>query len=98
MNNEFRSRQIYPELKMSVYTIEFFLPEEAYVTLSILSQHGKIIEQVIENVKFGSGRHKIEFDRAKCNGDLCFYRLSMQTGRQEIVDTKRIFSKTESLQ
>jgi hypothetical protein len=97
MNNEFRSRQIYLEIKSSVFTIEFHLPEEAIVTLSILSQEGKIIEQVIDKRKFGSGRHEIDFDRAKCNGDLCFYRLSMRIDRQEIVDTKKIFSNTEGL-
>jgi hypothetical protein len=96
MNNEFKSKQVYSELKSSVYTIEFHLPEDAIVTLNILSQHGKIIEQVINKKKFVPGRHEIEFDGTKCNGDLCFYRLSMQTDQQEIVDTKKIISKTQS--
>jgi hypothetical protein len=96
MNNEFKSRQIFPGLKSSVFTIEFFLPEEALVTLSVLNEQGKILEQIADKAKYSSGRHEIEFDRTRCNGDLCFYRLSMQTDRQEIVDTKKIFSKTQN--
>ena len=96
MNSEFKSRQIYPEPRSSVFSIEFHLPEDAIVTLSILSQQGKIIDQVIDKEKYQSGRHKIDFDRAKCNGELCFYRLSMRTDRQEVVDTKKIIAEIHS--
>ena len=97
MNNEFKSRQVYPSINGSVYVIEFFLPEEAIVSLSIVSEHGVNIEQVIDKVRFEAGRHEVEFDHKKINGDYCFYRLSMQTDLQEIVDTKKIFMKSENV-
>lgn len=80
-----------PNREGPVYTIEFHLPEEAMISLSILSEHGKTIGQIIERAKFASGRHEIEFGIEHSNGNTCFYRLSMRTSRQEIVDTKKIF-------
>jgi len=92
MNNEFKSKQLYPSRNNSAYIIEFFLPQEAIVTLSILNEHGKNFKHVIEKVKFNAGRHEVEIEHDAHPNTVCFYRLSMQTDQQEIVDTKRIFS------
>jgi hypothetical protein len=64
------------------------------VTLSVLSEHGKNFEHVIEKVKFGPGTYEVEIERDKCTGGVCFYRLVMQTDGHEIVDTKRILMGT----
>ena len=93
MNNEFKSRQVYPEGNNPACIIEFFLPQEAHVTLSILSEHGKNFEHVFEKVKFDPGRHEVEVQREQYAGNVCFYRLAMQTQQQEIVDTKKIFTQ-----
>src|SRR2546430_1623058 len=77
MNNEFQSRQIIPGRSHSAHVIEFHLPEAATVSLSILNDHGKVLEQVIENTPFASGRHEIEFNTAHWNGNVYFYRLAM---------------------
>ena len=88
----FQSRQIYPAgSDGSVYVIEFLLPEEASVTLSIISEKGRDVERIVEQQRFAPGRHQIEFDSAKCRGNACFYRLAMQSGDREVVDTKMIY-------
>ena len=90
MINDFKSRQVDPGNSGSACTIEFFLPQAALVTLSILSEHGKNFEHIIEKVKFESGKHQIKFEPDRFTGNICFYRLAMLTDRQEIVDTKKI--------
>ncbi len=91
-SNQFQSRQVYPAgSNSSVYVIEFLLPEDAAVSLSIISEQGKNIEHIVEKKEFSSGRHQIEFESAKCSGNACFYRLAMQARDREIVDTKMIY-------
>ena len=94
MNDEFKSKQVFPGRNNSGCVIEFFLPQEAIVTLSILNEHGKNCKRVIEKVKFDPGTHEVEVEHDTIAGSIYFYRLSIQTDRQEIVDTKRIFFNT----
>lgn len=95
MNNEFKSKQVYPPGDTPACVIEFFLPEEAVITLSLLNEQGRTFKKVVEKVKYDSGRHEIEIDRGMSGGGVCFYRLSMKTDRKEIVDTKRLVSQAD---
>jgi len=96
VNNEFKSKQLYPPGSTPVCVIEFYLPEAAVVSLSLLNEQGRIFKKVLEKVKYDPGRHEIEVDRGSYADGICFYRLSMQTDRKEIVDTKRLVLQPDS--
>ncbi|HUL45205.1 MAG TPA: hypothetical protein VLY03_12705 [Bacteroidota bacterium] len=93
MNNDFKSKQIHTDGNDASCVIEFFLPEVAVVTLTILNEHGQHLMQVLEKVKYTPGRHHVQIGNDVWNAHVCFYRLSMQTDHKEIVDTKRLFSR-----
>ncbi|MFI5251292.1 MAG: hypothetical protein ACHQQQ_02575 [Bacteroidota bacterium] len=92
MSNEFKSRQVLNDVNKTGCIIEFQLPEEASITLSILNEQGKVVALIIEKGKYLPGRYEIAIEDKKYNGQFSFYRLSMQTKQGEIVDTKKIVS------
>ena len=89
MNVEFASRQITTHLA-ATDVIEFTIGETASITLNILDENGKSVEQIVESMQFSPGIHQIRFDCSKYSDGVYYYRLSATTAVGEIIDTKKI--------
>ncbi len=89
IGTSFSSRLAYPDpLKPS--GIEFDLPEEACVALSLFDIDGHEIAILIDNQTLPAGTHTVDFAARGYSRGEYFYRLSVQANGKKFVDTKRI--------
>ncbi|MBS4029600.1 MAG: T9SS type A sorting domain-containing protein [Ignavibacteriales bacterium] len=67
--------QNYPNPFNPVTTIEFSLPEDALLTLTIYNVLGQEIMKVLENEEYGAGYDYVEFDGSKLSSGVYFYHV-----------------------
>jgi hypothetical protein len=95
MGGELASRLTYPD-PFNPSGIDFDLPDDARVTLTILDTSGQEVTTIIDNVVYPAGTHHIEVGSAPLaqsvsNGQgIYFYRLSAEYGGKQYVDTKKL--------
>ncbi|MBS4029599.1 MAG: T9SS type A sorting domain-containing protein, partial [Ignavibacteriales bacterium] len=71
----FAMEQNYPNPFNPVTMIEFSLPEDAFLTLTIYNVLGQEVMQVLENEEYGAGFEQIELDASKFSSGVYFYRV-----------------------
>jgi len=89
--SNFRSRQILPTpLNPAWAAVEFELPLDADISLSIIDQSGQEVEAILDHRTYTAGTHTVEFPLARFRNGVHFYRLVAQSDETPYVDTKRI--------
>jgi Secretion system C-terminal sorting domain/HYDIN/CFA65/VesB-like, Ig-like domain len=78
-------KQCYPNPFNPSTTIEYYLPEDAYINLTIYDAIGQEIIRLEDNVK-SAGRYSIHWDASGIASGIYFYQL--QAG--EFIDTKKM--------
>lgn len=86
---ELRSKLIYPNPFKPV-GIEFVLPQDAVVSLTIIDETGQDVRSILHKQQFKAGEHKFLVDLGKCVGKKYVYRLVAEINKREHVETKRI--------
>ncbi|MBI1804317.1 MAG: T9SS type A sorting domain-containing protein [Ignavibacteriae bacterium] len=86
---ELTSRLSYPD-PFKPSGVEFELPTHAEVTLTLFDQSGREVTTLLKDKPLAAGTHTIDFSDIKLNGEMYFYRLSIQMDGQNFVDTKKI--------
>lgn len=89
INADFTSRVTYPD-PFKPTGIEFDLPEDAHVTLTLFDHVGSELSKLITNQLYKAGTHTIDFTAKGYTKGIYFYRLLIQSGEKKFIDTKRI--------
>ncbi len=74
--NQFSLEQNYPNPFNPSTTIEFSLPQDAQISLSIYSVTGELVTTLINNVDFSKGNYKLTFDATKLSSGNYIYVLT----------------------
>lgn len=86
---ELKSKLIYPNPFKPV-GIEFELPDDAIVSLTIIDETGKDVGVIINNKQYKAGRHEFFADLSNNVGKQYIYRLVAKSKGREHAETKRI--------
>ena len=86
---ELKPPPIYPNPFKPV-GIEFELPEDSVVSLTIIDETGKDIDMVINQQQYKAGHHEHFINLSGNAGKKYVYRLVAKGQRGEFVETKRI--------
>jgi hypothetical protein len=86
---ELKSKLIYPNPFKPV-GVEFYLSEDAGVTLKIFDMDGKEIETVLDNAPMKSGKHAVVLKVQEYQDGVYMYRLSVKNGDNKLIETKKI--------
>jgi hypothetical protein len=70
--------------------LEFDLPEEARVTLTLFDTDGRELATLIKEELFRPGTHNVDFVERGYTKGVYLYRLSVDSGEEKFVDTRRI--------
>ena len=70
--------------------IEFTLPEDSSVTLTIFDTEGHEVAKLIDNVVMKAGTHSVDFVSRGYAQGAYYYRLRADVGGKQLIDTKRI--------
>lgn len=62
---QFSLAQNYPNPFNPTTTIEFSLPQDANISLSVYSINGELVTNIIDNTSFSKGNYKLTFDASK---------------------------------
>lgn len=89
MMKEFTSRLSYPN-PFGPTGVEFDLPEDGYVTLTVFDGEGNELATLINNEWRTAGTHVVDFTQRGYNHGAYFYRLRVTIGAKDFIDTKRI--------
>ena len=89
MRDQLASRQITAHIP-AADVIEFTISEPSSISLSILDENGKTIENILRALPFRPGTHELHFNSSRYAGGTHYYRLSAVTDSGEVVDTKKI--------
>lgn len=73
---QYHLAQNYPNPFNPLTMVEFELPEEAYVTLTIYNTLGQEVAVLIDNELYDSGTEQVEFDASTLPSGVYFYRMS----------------------
>jgi hypothetical protein len=73
--------QNYPNPFNPVTTIEFDLPEDAFVTLKIYNVLGQEVATLIDREEFTEGSNAVEFDASTLASGVYYYRLIVNDGQ-----------------
>ncbi len=83
---EFSLSQNYPNPFNPTTMINFSLPKDANVTISIYDMAGKLVSSLINNQSYNSGYHSVEMDGVNLSSGTYFYRISADN----FVETKKM--------
>ncbi len=71
----FNLAQNYPNPFNPQTTIEFSLPREELVTLTVFDIRGRVIDQALKEIRFAAGNHNVTWDGRAHSTGTYFYRL-----------------------
>lgn len=74
--NQFTLAQNYPNPFNPSTTIEFSLPQDAEITLSVYSINGELVSTLIQNTNFAKGSYRVTFDASKLASGNYIYVLT----------------------
>ena len=83
---EFGLSQNYPNPFNPSTTLEYYLPEDSYVSITIYNTLGQEMERVLDNELQDAGYAEVSFDAAAFSSGVYFYRLSARTAAAEDED------------
>jgi len=72
--DEFTLKQNYPNPFNSMTTIQYQLPQSAYVTLNIYNLAGQLVETLVKERK-GADYHSVQWDASNIPSGIYFYRI-----------------------
>jgi len=78
---QYNLAQNYPNPFNPVTTIEFDLPEDAFVTLKIYNVLGQEVATLIDREEFTEGNNSVEFDASALSSGVYYYRLIVNDGQ-----------------
>ena len=80
--DEFELSQNYPNPFNPTTTVEYYLPEDSYVSITIYNMLGQVIERPVDNELQDAGYIEIALDASSYSSGVYFYRLSarMESG------------------
>lgn len=84
--NKFELSQNYPNPFNPTTKINFNLPADAKVQLSVYDMTGRLVGTLIENQNFSAGYHTVQFNGSALSSGTYFYRISAG----EFVQTKKM--------
>ena len=73
--NSFNLGQNYPNPFNPTTNISFSVPEESVVEINIYDVSGRLILNLVSNVKYAQGIHSVKFDGANLPSGMYYYRL-----------------------
>jgi len=89
IKSSFASRLIYPD-PLKATGIEFDLPASGLVTLVLFDQDGRAVGTLIDNQSLTAGKHIVDFVSHGFVQGVYFYRLTVDTGEEKLIDTKLV--------
>ena len=89
MDNQFRSRLNYPD-PFRPSGIEFVLPDDAIVTITIFDNKGQQVKTLITKKEYSAGHNTIPFDQEGFIKNDYFYRITATIRNKEYTETKRL--------
>ncbi len=81
--DEFSLKQNYPNPFNPVTRIDFSLPEEGNVSLSVYDNSGKLVSKLL-NGALGSGYHSVNFNASTLSSGIYFYKLEFANNGRSI--------------
>ena len=91
-NKEEVLSQNYPNPFTYYTTIEYLVPENAFVSLQVFDIYGRLVSEEV-NTQQIAGKYKIEFDANKLSKGLYFYQIQLQTESLHTLVTKKMIIK-----
>ncbi len=86
---ELKSKLIYPN-PFKPSGVEFYLSEDAGVTLKIFDMDGKEVETILDNTPMKPGKHAVMLKVQEYRDGVYMYRLSVNNGNNKFIETKKI--------
>jgi hypothetical protein len=77
---QYNLAQNYPNPFNPVTTIEFDIPEDAFVTMKIYNVLGQEVATLIDREEFTEGTNEVEFDASALSSGVYYYRLVVNDG------------------
>jgi hypothetical protein len=84
--DEFSLAQNYPNPFNPTTTIEFSIPEDAFVTLKVYNMLGQEVATLIDREELGSGENQVDFDASFLSSGVYFYRIMVNGGQFQQVN------------
>lgn len=75
---DFALEQNYPNPFNPVTTIDFSLPAESHVSLSVINTLGELVEKVTDGL-YGAGNHSVQLNASNLSSGMYFYRIEART-------------------
>jgi len=85
-------KQNYPNPYSYYTTIEYQVPENAFVNLQIFDLYGRVLRELVHEQK-DAGVYQIEVDANKLSSGIYFYQLQIQSGDKYTSATKKMIIK-----
>jgi len=83
---EYKLAQNYPNPFNPTTNISFSVPEESYVELSIFDISGRLVQNIINNVKYVQGVYSVKFDGSNLPSGMYYYRLKTK----DYIETRKM--------
>jgi len=85
--------QNYPNPFNPSTSIQFILPHETLVTITVYDLLGRKIKVLVQDQRFNRGEHRVEFSASSLSSGIYFYRLTATNGKSglpEFTDVKKM--------
>ena len=89
MQNDFYSRLNYPD-PFKPTGIEFELPEDALVTITIFDSRGQQVKTMMTGERYSAGHHTFAVNLDGFAKENYFYKITATSGKNEYSETKRL--------
>ena len=90
MPTEFKLLQNYPNPFNPVTQIEYAIPFESKVVLSVYDMLGREVATLVNNNLQKAGFYSYEFNAANINSGTYFYKISAQGNENDFIMTKKM--------
>jgi hypothetical protein len=77
----FSLSQNYPNPFNPTTTIEFSIPEDAFLTLKVYNMLGQVVATLAEREEFSAGENWVELDGANLSTGVYYYRIEVNDGQ-----------------